>query len=130
MCTGVNGIDLPIVNAEVETAKRGNGIDEKEGAGIVDDSGDFLKGLVRSGRRFGVDDGEDFGLGVLFEGVCDLPGVVGLAPIDFEGVGNGAVSLGDIGHACAKDTVDAGDDVVAGFDEVCEAGFHAGRAGA
>ena len=59
-------------------------------------------------------------------GFFEVVEVKGAAPGAFDGGDFGAAALCDVGHACAEDAVDSDECVVAGFEEVGHACFHAG----
>lgn len=126
---GVAGIDTETIDGDFHTSEARHGIDDEECAVFLDDTGDFIEGLVEAGAGFGLDDTEELDSGMLFEGLGDLIGLDGLSPRGFNGVDGGAVSAGDIGHARPEDTGGSDEDFVTGFDEIAEAGFHPGGSG-
>ena len=83
-----------------------------------------------TGRRFGVHEGKDLGIGIGLEGVFDFLRAHRRAPAVFHDHGDAAAALHVLDHAAAEYAVAADDDLVAGADHVDEAHFHAHRAGA
>lgn len=130
LSAGVDGIDFPLIDFELVTAEGGDGIDEEEHVGLVDELGNFFERLVGSGGGLGMDDGEELGAGMSGQGFgC---GFIGddFAPGSFDGVNGGTAALHDILHPAAKDAIETDDGFVTGFEKIDSEGFHPSHSGA
>ena len=77
-----------------------------------------------------MDQGDKFGSPAPAQRLLDLRGSEDAAPLGAHLDRAGAAALGHLDHACAKDAVDPNDDLVSGFNQVGQTGFHARAAGA
>ena len=72
LCAAVNGVDSPVVHAQLVAAEAGHGVDDQQGAGAVHDVGQTGDRVVGAGAGFGVHDADAFGLRMLGERAGDL----------------------------------------------------------
>jgi hypothetical protein len=63
----VDRINTPVIDTEFMPAEAGDGIDDEECASAVDEFREAFQGLVGTGAGLGMDDGDEFGLGMLVE---------------------------------------------------------------
>ena len=89
----------------------------------------FRVGL-HAGRRLGVHEREDLGVGIGLERVLDFLRIHRGAPAVVDDDGGAAAALHVLDHPAAEDAVPANDDLVAGIDHVHEAHLHPHRPGA
>lgn len=94
----------------------------------MDDVGDVIEWLPGPGAGFGMDDPECFGSDALDDFVNFFRGE-DFAVGAFDASDFCTEPFSNFGHAPAEDAIDAGDHPIAWFDEVNDAGFHAGTAG-
>src|SRR5437870_3793280 len=76
-----------------------------------------------------MNDTEDLGPN-FFQHVPNVPEIKDLSPGSFDGGDVGAGPPGHVNHPLTKHAVNADDHLVAGLDQVNDAGLHAGAAGA
>ncbi len=84
---------------------------------------------LRAGRGFGMDEGENFRIGIGLEGIAHFLRIDRLAPGIVDDHRHAAGAFDVFQHAPAEHAVAAHDHLVARFDQIDEAHFHAGRTG-
>ena len=125
----VDAVDAPFIDLERMAAEGGDGIDDEEHAGIVEQVTEPFEGLEGAGGGFGMDDAEGLGLRVVRDGRLQHVHGEDLAPGDIDAVNGHARAFHDIHHAAAEDAVHADDGFIAALEEVRDDAFHACHAG-
>ena len=125
----VNGVHGPLVNPHGAAAERRDRVEQEQRARLVREPGNLLHRRQRAGGRFGVNDGDKFRPGNLFQGGGDLFRLDDVAPRGFDPDDPGATAFRHVAHPRAEHAVDADDDFIPGFNQIDETKFHAGAAG-
>jgi hypothetical protein len=89
-----------------------------------------LERLMRASARLGVDNPDDFRLGMCVERGGDLIERENIAPCRFDGVNRCSAAFHYVLHPPAEHAIHANDCLVPGLDEVRRDAFHPGHAGA
>ena len=125
----IHGIDAPLIHQHRRTTQRSNGIDNTDGVMLVRDGRQGLRIRLATGRRFGVDESQHGGIGMLAKGIFNPVRIDRLPPFCFHHYGGSAGPFDVFDHAATEHAVSADDDFVAGGNRIDEAGFHPHRSG-
>jgi len=108
--------------------RRARAVEDDERVRVARRRRDRLDRLARAGRRLGVDERDGRGPDALDRGAHRV-GLEDASPLGVDPRHARAEPRRDVAHALAEDARDADHDVVAGLEEVREAGLHPARAG-
>ena len=125
LAAGIADVDPPFVDFDGRSAQGRHGVDQDEGAVLVDDGDDLLEGLQHARRRFRVYQAHEL-RPAAGKGLSHLSRRKGPARFAFEPDQLAPVALDHLGHAVAEHAAHADEDLVSRFDEIADTGLHAG----
>ena len=126
--TGVDGVDAPRVDLDLDAAERRDHVDEQQRVGVPEHR-ERCDVVLHAGGRLRVHDREHAGAGMLAMRVEQALRVDRASPRRLHAHDFGAGPARNLTHALTEHTVDPDDHGVTRLDEIDEAGLHARRAG-